>query len=136
VSLLGVILYRTLCTIFYELIAQQAAKLHSSEGKALCFALVTTLAGITHLSLTYLITTFPSSKGLLTYPLDTIRRYQMMDSGYPDGRPSYASALDCMCQIINRHGLDALYDGCFFHTLSCSVVSITLLCCQAIKKRM
>jgi len=118
VTLLGVILYRTICTIFYELIALQASKLSSTEGKALCFALVTTLAG------------------MLTYPLDTIRRHQMMDNGSPDGRATYSSALDCMGQIVNKYGFSALFDGCFFHTLSCSVVSITLLCCQAIKKRM
>jgi solute carrier family 25 (adenine nucleotide translocator) protein 4/5/6/31 len=48
--------------------------------------------------------------GLLSYPLDTIRRRMMMTSGGKDAG-KYKSSLDCGRQILANEGVKAMYKG-------------------------
>ncbi len=47
--------------------------------------------------------------GMISYPLDTIRRRMMMTSGALD--VDYASARDCFAKILRREGFGAFYRG-------------------------
>jgi len=47
--------------------------------------------------------------GLVSYPLDTIRRRMMMTSGKHAGK--YKNALDCSRQILAGEGISAMYKG-------------------------
>ena len=46
--------------------------------------------------------------GLLSYPLDTVRRRMMMTSG---AAVKYSSSMDCMRQVIKNEGMAALMKG-------------------------
>jgi len=46
--------------------------------------------------------------GLLSYPLDTVRRRMMMTSG---AAVKYASSMDCMRQVIKAEGVKSLFKG-------------------------
>lgn len=46
--------------------------------------------------------------GLLSYPIDTIRRRMMMTSGQA---VKYSSSLDCLAQIIKKEGARSLFKG-------------------------
>ncbi|GAV92173.1 Mito_carr domain-containing protein [Cephalotus follicularis] len=49
------------------------------------------------------------SAGLLSYPLVTVRRWMMMQSGLK--QPIYHSTLDCWRKIYRREGLASFYLG-------------------------
>ncbi|CAK8579794.1 unnamed protein product [Lathyrus sativus] len=50
-----------------------------------------------------------TSVGLISYPLDTVRRRMMMQSGME--RPVYTSTLDCWMKIYRTEGLVSFYRG-------------------------
>lgn len=50
-----------------------------------------------------------TSAGLLSYPLDTVRRRMMMQSGLE--KPMYRSNLDCWRQIYRTEGVTSFYRG-------------------------
>jgi solute carrier family 25 (adenine nucleotide translocator) protein 4/5/6/31 len=54
------------------------------------------------------------TSGLISYPVDTIRRRMMMTSGEA---VKYKSAMDCMFQIIRNEGTLALYRAAGFNLL-------------------
>ena len=47
--------------------------------------------------------------GLLSYPLDTVRRRMMMTSGKHAGK--YKNSLDCTQKVLKEEGVAALYKG-------------------------
>ena len=60
---------------------------------------------ITNFALGWLVTV---SSGLLSYPLDTVRRRMMMTSG---AAVKYKSSFDCMIQITKKEGFKSLMNG-------------------------
>lgn len=50
-----------------------------------------------------------TSAGLVSYPLDTVRRRMMMQSGL--GTPMYTSTLDCWKKIYRNEGFTSFYRG-------------------------
>ncbi len=50
------------------------------------------------------------SAGLISYPLDTIRRRMMMTSGTADSG-KYASSIDCAKQILAKEGMGSMFKG-------------------------
>jgi solute carrier family 25 (adenine nucleotide translocator) protein 4/5/6/31 len=48
--------------------------------------------------------------GLISYPLDTIRRRMMMTSGGKDAG-KYKSSIDCGAQVLKNEGVKAMYKG-------------------------
>eukprot|EP01094_Clydonella_sp_ATCC50884_P029062 TRINITY_DN895_c0_g1_i1.p3 TRINITY_DN895_c0_g1~~TRINITY_DN895_c0_g1_i1.p3 ORF type:complete len:143 (-),score=41.67 TRINITY_DN895_c0_g1_i1:243-671(-) len=47
--------------------------------------------------------------GLISYPLDTVRRRMMMTSG--SGEVKYTGALDCSRKIIAQEGMSSMFKG-------------------------
>jgi solute carrier family 25 (adenine nucleotide translocator) protein 4/5/6/31 len=79
------------------------------------FGLYDTVAGMdvmkgagfaTKFALGYAVTV---TAGLLSYPLDTIRRRMMMTSGKHAGK--YKNSIDCSRQILANEGIKAMYKG-------------------------
>jgi solute carrier family 25 (adenine nucleotide translocator) protein 4/5/6/31 len=90
VSVVGIILYRGAYFGLYDTLKDEISK----GGFAAKFAL------------SYAVTV---SAGLLSYPLDTIRRRMMMTSGKNAGK--YKNSIDCMNQILRNEGMKAMYKG-------------------------
>lgn len=54
------------------------------------------------------VTTFA---GFLSYPLDTVRRRMMMQSGRPKHEHTYKNTIDCWVKIAKNEGLKAFFKG-------------------------
>jgi solute carrier family 25 (adenine nucleotide translocator) protein 4/5/6/31 len=91
ISCVGIIIYRGCYFGFYDTL--KPILLGPDAGIALSFLLG---YGVTVTS------------GLISYPVDTIRRRMMMTSGQA---VKYKGALDCMFQIIRAEGVIALFKG-------------------------
>jgi solute carrier family 25 (adenine nucleotide translocator) protein 4/5/6/31 len=63
--------------------------------------------------------------GILTYPLDTIRRRQMMQQG--SDQTKYSGSLDCTIQIVRDEGVSALFAGALSNTLRTFLATIVLV---------
>lgn len=92
VSCTGIILYRGAYFGIYDTVA--GGDLMKGAGFAQRFALG------------YAVTV---SAGLLSYPLDTVRRRMMMTSGKYAGK--YKSSIDCTQKVLAEEGVKALYKG-------------------------
>lgn len=92
-SCTGIIFYRGAYFGLYDTFAPTIAAVGSS-GFAMKFALA------------YAVTV---AAGLLSYPLDTIRRRMMMTSGKYAGK--YTSSIDCFQKVMAQEGYKALYKG-------------------------
>ncbi len=90
-TLVGIIIYRGCYFGFYDTLKPML--LGPDAGIALSFLLG---YGVTFTS------------GLITYPLNTIRRRMMMTSGLA---VYYKGSLDCMFKIIRNEGVIALFRG-------------------------
>ena len=51
------------------------------------------------------------SAGVISYPLDTVRRRLMMQSGRPVEEMVYKGTLDCFAVIAREEGLGAFFKG-------------------------
>jgi solute carrier family 25 (adenine nucleotide translocator) protein 4/5/6/31 len=91
ISCVGIVIYRGCYFGFYDTL--KPILLGPDAGIALSFLLG---YGVTVTS------------GLISYPVDTIRRRMMMTSGQA---VKYKGALDCMFQIIRTEGVIALFKG-------------------------
>jgi len=91
ISCVGIVIYRGCYFGFYDTL--KPILLGPDAGIALSFLLG---YGVTVTS------------GLISYPVDTIRRRMMMTSGQA---VKYKGALDCMFQIIRSEGVIALFKG-------------------------
>lgn len=52
-----------------------------------------------------------TASGLFSYPLDTVRRRMMMQSGLPPSERMYKSTPDCWAKILKHEGAAAFYKG-------------------------
>jgi len=55
------------------------------------------------------------SAGIISYPLDTVRRRLMMTSG--QGEKLYNGTLDCFSKIYQREGANAFFKGCLSNVI-------------------
>jgi len=92
VSCVGIVLYRGAYFGIYDTVAD----LPVMKGAGF----------LTKFSLGYAVTV---TAGLISYPLDTIRRRMMMTSGKDAGK--YKSSIDCGQQVLKNEGMKAMYKG-------------------------
>jgi|TARA_B110000208_G_scaffold183328_1_gene235924 solute carrier family 25 (adenine nucleotide translocator) protein 4/5/6/31 len=100
VSCVGIIFYRGAYFGLYDF--TQGLEFMEGSNFAMNFALsfvVTTIAGI------------------VAYPLDTIRRRMMMNSGSEGAAPKYNGSLDCAGKIMAQEGFGAFFKGAFSNIL-------------------
>lgn len=64
------------------------------------------------------------TSGLISYPIDTVRRRMMMTSGEA---VKYKGSLDCAVQVVKSEGFMALMKGAGKHTCLCSSQWLFLL---------
>merc|ERR1719201_2162768 len=55
------------------------------------------------------------SAGIISYPLDTVRRRLMMTSG--QGEKLYNGTLDCFAKIYQKEGAAAFFKGCLSNVI-------------------
>lgn len=75
-----------------------------------------------------------TSAGLLSYPLDTVRRRMMMQSGLE--HPMYVSTLDCWRKIYRREGLASFYRGALSNMFRSTGAAAILVLYDEVKKFM
>jgi solute carrier family 25 (adenine nucleotide translocator) protein 4/5/6/31 len=75
-----------------------------------------------------------TSAGLLSYPLDTVRRRMMMQSGLE--RPMYHSTLDCWKKIYRTEGLASFYRGALSSMFRSTGAAAILVLYDEVKKFM
>ncbi|KAK9101355.1 hypothetical protein Scep_024785 [Stephania cephalantha] len=73
-----------------------------------------------------------TSAGLLSYPLDTVRRRMMMQSGLQ--RPMYRSTLDCWKKIYKLEGVRSFYRGAFSNMFRSTGAAAILVLYDEMKK--
>jgi solute carrier family 25 (adenine nucleotide translocator) protein 4/5/6/31 len=57
------------------------------------------------------------SAGIVSYPLDTVRRRLMMQSGLPEAERRYSGTGDCFKKIIAQEGPSAFFKGCLSNVI-------------------
>ncbi|KAF3793300.1 putative ADP TP carrier protein [Nymphaea thermarum] len=75
-----------------------------------------------------------TSAGLLSYPLDTVRRRMMMQSGLE--REAYSSTLDCWKKIYKMEGVASFYRGALSNMFRSTGAAAVLVLYDEIKKFM
>ncbi|MED6122920.1 hypothetical protein PIB30_044441 [Stylosanthes scabra] len=75
-----------------------------------------------------------TSAGLISYPLDTVRRRMMMQSGME--RPVYHSTLDCWRKIYRTEGLASFYRGTVSNVFRSTGAAAILVLYDEVKKFM
>ncbi|XP_057467052.1 probable ADP,ATP carrier protein At5g56450 [Actinidia eriantha] len=75
-----------------------------------------------------------TSAGLLSYPLDTVRRRMMMQSG--SERPMYSSTLDCWRKIHRTEGVASFYRGAVSNMFRSTGAAAILVLYDEVKKFM
>lgn len=73
-----------------------------------------------------------TSAGLLSYPLDTVRRRMMMQSGLE--RPMYMSTLDCWRKIYRTGGVASFYHGALSNMFRSTGAAAILVLYDEVKK--
>lgn len=77
------------------------------------------------------VTTFA---GFLSYPLDTVRRRMMMQSGRPKHEHTYKSTIDCWIKIAKNEGLRAFFKGAFSNIIRGTGAALVLVFYDEIKR--
>ncbi|KAF5190864.1 Mitochondrial substrate carrier family protein anca [Thalictrum thalictroides] len=75
-----------------------------------------------------------TSAGMLSYPLDTVRRRMMMQSG--SEQPMYSSTLDCWKKIYRKEGVPSFYRGAVSNIFRSTGAAAILVLYDEIKKFM
>ncbi|XP_027356320.1 probable ADP,ATP carrier protein At5g56450 [Abrus precatorius] len=75
-----------------------------------------------------------TSAGLVSYPLDTVRRRMMMQSGME--QPVYNSTLDCWRKIYRKEGLASFYRGAVSNVFRSTGAAAILVLYDEVKKFM
>jgi len=57
------------------------------------------------------------SAGIVSYPLDTVRRRLMMTAGQAEGERMYEGTMDCFKKIYHQEGPSAFFKGCLSNVL-------------------
>ncbi len=68
-----------------------------------------------------------SSSETLAYPLDTIRRRLMMESGKPIDQRTYKGTVDCGSKILSKEGVTGFFKGNlsnFWRSIGSSIVLV------------
>ncbi|XP_073525826.1 uncharacterized protein [Phyllobates terribilis] len=73
-----------------------------------------------------------TSAGLISYPLDTVRRRMMMQSGL--GTPLYSTTLDCWKKIYRNEGFTSFYRGALSNVFRSSGAAAILVLYDEVKK--
>jgi len=100
VSCVGIIFYRGSYFGFYDF----SKTLSFMEGAT--FAL--------NFAVSFAVTT---AAGVIAYPLDTIRRLMMLNSGSEGAAPKYNGSFDCAGKILSEEGIGAFFKGAFSNIL-------------------
>jgi hypothetical protein len=77
------------------------------------------------------VTTF---SGILSYPLDTVRRRMMMQSGRPIAERTYKSTAHCWATILKTEGPKAFFKGAFSNVLRGTGAALVLVLYDEMKK--
>lgn len=119
VSVIGIIVYRASFFGFYDTIKAMTYENPDDAGILFCFCVgfaVETAAGI------------------IAYPIDTIRRRMMMQSG-AGSEKLYNGSIDCMRKIYaNEGGVPSFYKGCLSNILRGMGGAIVLVMYDQMKK--
>lgn len=75
-----------------------------------------------------------TSAGLISYPLDTVRRRMMMQSGME--QPVYSSTIDCWRKIYRTEGLTSFYRGAVSNVFRSTGAAAILVLYDEVKKFM
>lgn len=75
-----------------------------------------------------------TSAGLISYPLDTVRRRMMMQSGLE--RPMYHSTLDCWKKIYRTEGITSFYRGALSNMFRSTGAAAILVLYDEVRKFM
>lgn len=75
-----------------------------------------------------------TSAGLLSYPLDTVRRRMMMQSGLE--KPMYRNTLDCWRRIYKTEGFTSFYRGALSNIFRSTGAAAVLVLYDEVKKFM
>lgn len=75
-----------------------------------------------------------TAAGLVSYPLDTVRRRMMMQSGLD--RPAYRSTLDCWAKIYRSEGVASFYRGAVSNVFRSTGAAAILVLYDEVKKFM
>merc|ERR1711916_27139 len=68
-----------------------------------------------------------TAAGIISYPLDTVRRRMMMQSGLPAEERMYSSTLHCFRKIAAEEGIPAFFKGCLSNVLRGSGGALVLV---------
>lgn len=121
VSVVGIIVYRAAFFGFYDTIKAMAFENPEDAGMLFSFCVgfaVETCAGI------------------IAYPIDTVRRRMMMQSGVKGDARMYNGSIDCTRKIFaNEGGIPSFYKGCFSNILRGMGGAIVLVLYDEMKKR-
>jgi solute carrier family 25 (adenine nucleotide translocator) protein 4/5/6/31 len=71
--------------------------------------------------------TITALSGLASYPLDTVRRRMMMQSGKAKGDVMYTGTLDCFAKIAKNEGTKAFFKGALSNIIRGAGGSIVLV---------
>ncbi|CAH0401845.1 unnamed protein product [Chilo suppressalis] len=89
----------------------------------------------TSLFVTWLIAqTVTTVAGITSYPLDTVRRRMMMQSGKPVNERLYKNTIHCWVTILRTEGLGAFFKGAFSNVLRGTGGAFVLVLYDEIKK--
>ncbi|CAH1161566.1 unnamed protein product [Phyllotreta striolata] len=72
--------------------------------------------------------------GILSYPLDTVRRRMMMQSGRAKSDVMYKNTMDCWVKIAKNEGPKAFYKGAFSNVLRGTGAALVLVFYDEVKK--
>ena len=114
-SMIGIIPYRYFYFVGYDLLKTLFLNSHSSFFLKFIIAQFNTIVA-----------------QILTYPLDTIRRYQMM-GGYSD-KFVETDFYHTFLQIVKHKGFFSLFDGCLINTIRSVGASIAIVAFEIISK--
>merc|ERR1712050_174629 len=103
VSVVGIIIYRASFFGFYDTI--KAMSFEDPKQAGLLFSFCVGFA-------------VETAAGIIAYPIDTVRRRMMMQSGQAAGDRLYNGSIDCTRKIFaNEGGVAPFYKGCFSNIL-------------------
>lgn len=121
-SVAGIIVYRAGYFGFYDagkqiIWGEEGAK-HASFGGRLCLAMAVDV-----------------SAAVFAYPLDTVRRRLMMQSGRSAAEKQYTTVGGCFSHIVkNEGGVLALYKGCMANNVRAIASALVLVIYDEVKK--
>lgn len=72
--------------------------------------------------------------GIVSYPMDTVRRRMMMQSGVKKSEQIYKSTLHCWAVIAKSEGMGAFFKGAFSNVLRGTGGAFVLVLYDEIKK--